>query len=224
MRILTRYILREVLSYALLGGVLFTFLLVIPYVSKVLELVVRDSASPADAARLILYTVPGALTLTLPMAVLVGILLGLSRLASDSEITAMRAAGMGALDFVRVLSLLSLAALILGIGNSLFSRTAIGRCAAAVGGVSQELAGLLRNSAARLLRRPEELRPLHPGAAAGGRRRAVEPRLSRRYLAAGTPLRHHGERSRRRRGPARYARGRNPAAASPQREPAHHLR
>lgn len=119
MRLLTRYILREVLSYALLGGVLFTFLLVIPYVSKVLELVVRDSASPTDAARLILYTLPAALTLTLPMAVLVGILLGLSRLASDSEITAMRAAGMGALDFVRVLSLLSLGALVLGLGNSL---------------------------------------------------------------------------------------------------------
>ena len=38
------------------------------------------------------------------MAVLVGILLGLSRLAADSEITAMRAAGMGAIDFVRIVS------------------------------------------------------------------------------------------------------------------------
>ncbi len=119
MRILTRYILSEVMSYAALGGVLFTFALIMPYLSKVLELVVRDSASPSDAARLILYTVPAALTLTLPMAVLVGILLGLSRLAADSEITAMRASGMGALDFVRVLSLVSLLALIVGLANSL---------------------------------------------------------------------------------------------------------
>ena len=193
MRILTRYILREVLSYALLGGVLFTFLLVMPYVSKVLELVVRDSASPADAARLILYTVPGALTLTLPMAVLVGILLGLSRLASDSEITAMRAAGMGALDFVRVLSLMSLVALILGISNSLFLAPRSAACAAAARGLAQELAGLLRDPAARLLRGPEELRSIHPGAAAGLWRRAVESRFSRRYLAAGAPLHHHGK-------------------------------
>ena len=41
------------------------------------------------------------------MAILVGILLGLGRLAADSEITAMRASGMGALDFVRIVSIVS---------------------------------------------------------------------------------------------------------------------
>jgi LPS export ABC transporter permease LptG/LPS export ABC transporter permease LptF len=54
------------------------------------------------------------------MAVLVGILLGLSRLAADSEITAMRAAGMGAIDFVRIVSLVSAVALALGLFNSLY--------------------------------------------------------------------------------------------------------
>ena len=54
------------------------------------------------------------------MAVLVGILLGLSRLASDSEITAMRASGMGALDFVRIVSIVSAVALALGLFNSLY--------------------------------------------------------------------------------------------------------
>ena len=54
------------------------------------------------------------------MAVLVGILLGLSRLAADSEITAMRAAGMGALDFVRIVSIVSAVALALGLFNSLY--------------------------------------------------------------------------------------------------------
>ena len=120
MRILTRYILREVTSHALLGGVLFTFVLFMRDLGKILELVVRDSASPADAARIFLYTLPNALTVTIPMAVLVGILLGLSRLAADSEITAMRAAGMGALDFVRIVSLISAAALGLGLLNSLY--------------------------------------------------------------------------------------------------------
>ncbi len=120
MRILTRYILREVTSHALLGGVLFTFVLFMRDLGKILELVVRDSASPTDAARIFLYTLPNALTVTIPMAVLVGILLGLSRLAADSEITAMRAAGMGALDFVRIVSLISAAALGLGLLNSLY--------------------------------------------------------------------------------------------------------
>lgn len=120
MRILTRYILREVTSHALLGGVLFTFVLFMRDLGKILELVVRNSASPADAARVFLYTLPNALTVTIPMAVLVGILLGLSRLAADSEITAMRAAGMGALDFVRIVSIISALALGLGLVNSLF--------------------------------------------------------------------------------------------------------
>ena len=120
MRIITRYILREVTSHALLGGVLFTFVLFMRDLGRILELVVRDSASMADVARIFLYTLPNALTLTIPMAVLVGILLGLSRLAADSEITAMRAAGMGALDFVKIVSIVSIVALGLGLLNSLY--------------------------------------------------------------------------------------------------------
>ncbi len=41
------------------------------------------------------------------MSVLVGILLGLSRLAADSEITAMRASGIGVLSFVRVAAIVA---------------------------------------------------------------------------------------------------------------------
>ncbi len=120
MRILTRYILREVTSHALLGGALFTFVIFTRDLGKILEFVVRDSASYADVARVIAYTLPNALTVTIPMAVLVGILLGLSRLAADSEITAMRAAGMGAIDFVRIVSMVSAVALAIGLFNSLY--------------------------------------------------------------------------------------------------------
>jgi LPS export ABC transporter permease LptF/LPS export ABC transporter permease LptG len=120
MRILTRYILREVLSHALLGGVLFTFVLFTSRLGKILEIVVRNSASLSEVAHLIAYFLPEALIVTIPMAVLVGILLGLSRLAADSEITAMRASGMGALDFVRIVSVVSTGALLLGLFNSLY--------------------------------------------------------------------------------------------------------
>ncbi len=120
MRILTRYILREVTSHALLGGALFTFIIFTRDLGKILEFVVRDSASYSDVARIIAYTLPPTLNVTIPMAVLVGILLGLSRLAADSEITAMRAAGMGAIDFVRVVSIVSAVALCLGLFNSLY--------------------------------------------------------------------------------------------------------
>ena len=120
MRIITRYILREVTSHALLGGVLFTFVLFMRDLGKILELAVRDSASLPDVLRIFAFLLPNALKLTIPMAVLVGILLGLSRLASDSEITAMRASGMGALDFVRIVSIVSAVAVVLGLFNSLY--------------------------------------------------------------------------------------------------------
>ncbi|WP_158793975.1 LPS export ABC transporter permease LptF [Granulicella sp. L60] len=120
MRIITRYILREVTSHALLGGALFTFIIFMRDLGKILEFVVRDSASVGDVARIIAYTLPNALVVTIPMAVLVGILLGLSRLAADSEITAMRASGMGAIDFVRIVSIVSTIALFLGLFNSLY--------------------------------------------------------------------------------------------------------
>lgn len=120
MRILTRYILREVSSHAILGGVLFTFVLFMRELGHILELVVRDSASITDVLRIFAFLLPNFLIVTIPMAVLVGILLGLSRLASDSEITAMRASGMGALDFVRIVSIISGLAVVLGLFNSLY--------------------------------------------------------------------------------------------------------
>ncbi len=120
MRILTRYILREVLSHAILGGLAFTFILLSSKLGKLLELYLRNSATLADVAHLIAYLLPEALIVTIPMAVLVGILLGLSRLAADSEITAMRAAGLGAFDFVKIVSLVSLLALAAGLLNSLW--------------------------------------------------------------------------------------------------------
>jgi LPS export ABC transporter permease LptG/LPS export ABC transporter permease LptF len=116
-RIFTRYILREITGYALLGGVLFTFILFMRYLLPLMELTVRGVASPFDILRLITYLLPGFFSFTIPMAVLIGILLGLSRLAADSEVTAMRASGIGVLSFVRIVSIFAIFCWILG--NSL---------------------------------------------------------------------------------------------------------
>ncbi len=120
MRIFTRYILREITGYALLGGVLFTFILFMRYLLPIMELAVRGVASPLDILRLISYLLPGFLSFTIPMAVLIGILLGLSRLAADSEVTAMRASGIGVLSFVRIVSIFAIVCWMLGLANSLF--------------------------------------------------------------------------------------------------------
>jgi LPS export ABC transporter permease LptG/LPS export ABC transporter permease LptF len=119
-RILTRYILREVLWHALIGTALFTFVIFMRDVGRILELVVRNSAPLPSVAEIFLFTVPQALTVTVPMGVLVGILIGLSRLAADSEVTAMRASGLGAGMFLKVVSIFAIVAWLLASGNQLY--------------------------------------------------------------------------------------------------------
>jgi LPS export ABC transporter permease LptG/LPS export ABC transporter permease LptF len=120
MRILTRYILGEVVSHALIGAAVFTFVLFTRDLGRILELVVRNSAPLPSVAEVFFFTVPVALTYTIPMGVLVGILIGLSRLAADSEITAMRASGMGVWTFLRVISIFVVVAWLLALGNSVY--------------------------------------------------------------------------------------------------------
>jgi LPS export ABC transporter permease LptG/LPS export ABC transporter permease LptF len=120
MRILTRYILGEVVSHALIGAAVFTFVLFTRDLGRILELVVRNSAPLPSVAEIFFFTVPVALTYTIPMGVLVGILIGLSRLAADSEITAMRASGVGVWTFLRVISIFVVVAWLLALANSVY--------------------------------------------------------------------------------------------------------
>lgn len=119
MRILTRYILGEILSHALIGCSLFTFVLFMPHLPQILETVVRNSSTWTNVFQVFLFTLPNLFTVTIPMSVLVGILLGLSRLAADSEIVAMRASGLGIGYFARVASIVALGGASLGLLNSL---------------------------------------------------------------------------------------------------------
>jgi LPS export ABC transporter permease LptG/LPS export ABC transporter permease LptF len=120
MRILTRYILGEVLSHALIGAAVFTFVLFTRDLGRILELVVRNSAPFPSVAEIFFFTVPVALTYTIPMGVLFGILIGLSRLAADSEVTAMRASGLGVWTFLRVTSIFVVIAWLLALANSVY--------------------------------------------------------------------------------------------------------
>ncbi len=113
MRLLDRYIGREVFSHALLGLAIFTFVLFVPQLVRLMELVVRHSAGPETGLKLVLYTLPGVFTFTVPMAVLVGVLLGLGRLSADSETIALSALGMGLRRFLYpVVVLAALAAVV----------------------------------------------------------------------------------------------------------------
>jgi LPS export ABC transporter permease LptF/LPS export ABC transporter permease LptG len=94
MRLLDRYICREVVSHAILGLAVFTFVFFVPQLVRLMDLIVRHSANMGTIALLFLCTLPPVVAFTLPMAILVGVLIGLGRLSADSEIVALHACGI----------------------------------------------------------------------------------------------------------------------------------
>jgi LPS export ABC transporter permease LptF/LPS export ABC transporter permease LptG len=95
MRILDRYIVREVFRHALLGLVVFTFVFFVPQLVRLMELFVRHSGSSGQILTLFLCIFPAVFVFTVPMATLIGVLLGLGRMSADSEIIALTALGIG---------------------------------------------------------------------------------------------------------------------------------
>jgi LPS export ABC transporter permease LptF/LPS export ABC transporter permease LptG len=120
MRILTRYILKEIFSHSLLGLLVFTFVIFIRQLGNLLELVVRHNVPLRDTTTLFLLPVPSILIMTIPMAVLVGTLIGLSRMAADGEVIAARATGIGVGAFVRPVMMLAIAGWAITLWMSLF--------------------------------------------------------------------------------------------------------
>src|SRR3979490_2509256 len=92
MRILDRYIVREVFRHAL---VVFTFVFFVPQLIRLMELFVRHSGSGTQVLKLFLCIFPAVFVFTVPMATLIGVLLGLGRMSADSEIIALTALGIG---------------------------------------------------------------------------------------------------------------------------------
>jgi LPS export ABC transporter permease LptG/LPS export ABC transporter permease LptF len=94
MRLLSRTIFREIFVSAVLGVVLFTFVLFLQRASPLFEFLVRNSGPPSTVGYLFALVLPQALPFAIPLGVLVGALITLSRMSTDGEITAMRAAGV----------------------------------------------------------------------------------------------------------------------------------
>ncbi len=109
MRLLDKYICREVGSHAFLGFTVFTFVLFIPQLVRLMDLIVRHSGGFSTVALLFLCLFPPALIFTIPMAVLVGVLIGLGRLSADSEVVALHASGIGLRRLLAPIGCLALA-------------------------------------------------------------------------------------------------------------------
>ncbi len=99
--ILDRYVLREITPPTGLGLLLFTFILLLQQITLLTGALIAKSAPPATIARVFIYLLPSMLAVTIPMAFLLGVLLAFGRLASDSEIVALRASGVSPSGLLR---------------------------------------------------------------------------------------------------------------------------
>ena len=107
MKLLDRYVIREILPPMLLSLLIFTFLLDIPPLMEQLEQLISKGVPWTVAGRMLLTLIPQALGLTIPMSLLVGILIGLGRMSGDREAMALLACGVSPYRLLRPILLLA---------------------------------------------------------------------------------------------------------------------
>src|SRR6266850_5812482 len=94
-KLIARYVIQSALPYVLLSLVLLTAILFTQQSGRFAELALYTDLPFSLVGAIAAALLPSVLILTLPVAVLAGIVIGFSRMGSDSEIIAIRAAGVG---------------------------------------------------------------------------------------------------------------------------------
>ncbi|MFC2164959.1 LPS export ABC transporter permease LptF [Acidobacteriota bacterium] len=90
-----RYILKEIIPAFLIGSLVYSFVLLMNQILLLSEVFITKGVPLKEVVFLLLYLMPSVLAFTIPMSVAVGILAGLGRLSSDSEIIAFKTLGVG---------------------------------------------------------------------------------------------------------------------------------
>src|SRR5258705_3060128 len=94
-KLIAIYVIQGAVPYVLLSLVLLTAILFTQQTGRFAELAIYTDLPLSLAGEIAAALLPSVLILTLPVAVLAGIMIGLARMGSDSEIVAIRAAGVG---------------------------------------------------------------------------------------------------------------------------------
>lgn len=109
-RILDRYILKELLIPFFFGIFILTFLILIHQLLRLMELVIDKGVDLLSVGQIFLTLLPSFFLLTIPMAVLMSSVMTFNRLSNDNEITALKSAGVGFYRYLRPVLFFSVAA------------------------------------------------------------------------------------------------------------------
>ncbi len=105
---LDRYLLSEIVGPLALGFLVYTFILLIQFLFRSAEMIIRRGVPAGQVLDLLLYSLPNIVVLTIPMSFLFGILVAVGRMAADSELVAARASGISMFGLYRPVLALSL--------------------------------------------------------------------------------------------------------------------
>ncbi|MGK2859489.1 MAG: LPS export ABC transporter permease LptF [Thermoanaerobaculia bacterium] len=115
MRILGRYIVKEIVGPTFLGFCFYTFVILMNQLFRLAEMIIRRSLPASTVLQLLGLSLPHIVVLTIPMALLFGVLIAVGRLSSDSEIIAMRSVGVSTTSIYRPVFYVSFAVFILNL-------------------------------------------------------------------------------------------------------------
>jgi len=94
LRYFDRYLLKEIFPPFFIGLLVSSFVLLMNQILLLSDLFISKGVTFQATLRILIYLLPSVLAFTIPMAVLMGFLGGLSRLSSDSEIMAFKTLGI----------------------------------------------------------------------------------------------------------------------------------
>ena len=112
----------QILAPFAAGLALFTFILLIARIMKLVEMIVNRGVPALDVLRVFAYILPAFLEVTVPMALLLAVLLACGRLSADSEITAMKAAGLSLYQIAAPIAAFAGIVFLLSLFLSLYAR------------------------------------------------------------------------------------------------------
>src|SRR5262245_20238326 len=110
LRILDRYLLRELVMPFAIALLMLTFALEIPPIISQGERLIAKGVAWGTVSRVLLTLMPQALGITIPMALLIAMLIALGRLSADREAVAMQACGISVGRLLRPLMLFAVLA------------------------------------------------------------------------------------------------------------------
>lgn len=111
-KIIFRYILKEIAIAFFMILFVLTFVLLMGRILQVMDLMVNKGVSFFSIAKIIIFLLPSFLTLTIPVALLIAILITVGKLSADNEITALKASGVSLLQIFYPVAVASLIAFV----------------------------------------------------------------------------------------------------------------